>query len=117
MTPPFAQHGTAQSVSANSCHSPWACCVGTLLCTVLVFITSFVALAHFHPNDSAAGDHSCSLCALAHTGIAANSIETPPPVFAPSTLAEIPASTTYSSFLVFANYIRPPPQAGARRPS
>lgn len=112
MRPSSGQHGTtAQSENAKACHSPGVRCVGALLCMVLVLVTSFVVLAHFHPNNSAANDHSCSLCALAHTGIAVNSIETPAPVFARSTLAEIPAGLTYSSLSFFSNYIRPPPQA------
>ena len=106
----LGQRGTAQSESAISWDSPWTYCIGTLLCIILVFVTSFIALAHFHLNNSSAGDHSCSLCALAHTEIAAHTIETPAPVFARSTLAEVPAGTTHSSLLDFSKYIRPPPQ-------
>jgi hypothetical protein len=84
--------------------------IGAMLCIILVFVTSFIALSHFHLNNSSTIDHSCSLCALAHTEIAAHSIEAPVAVFAHSTLAEVSAGTTYSSLLVFSNYIRPPPQ-------
>jgi hypothetical protein len=84
---------------------------GVLLCILLVFLTSFVAVAHFHPNNSGSADHSCSLCALAHAGIVVNNIVRPVPILAPSILAETPAITSHSFLLVASHYIRPPPQA------
>ncbi|MBO0910245.1 MAG: DUF2607 family protein [Acidobacteria bacterium] len=84
---------------------------GALVCVLLVFLTSFVAVVHFHADDSMASDHSCTLCALAHTGIAPNRIPPPTPVFVPSTLAEVPADTAYRSLPVFSYCIRPPPAA------
>src|ERR1700692_2215561 len=72
---------------------------GALLCILLVVLTSFVAVGHFHPNNSESADRSCSLCALAHAGIAVNNIVQPAPIFAPSILAETPATTSHS-FLV-----------------
>ena len=82
-----------------------------LLCVLLVFLTSFVAVAHFHPSNSESADHSCSLCALAHAGVAVNKIVQPVPILAPSILAETPAITSHSFLVVASNYIRPPPQA------
>jgi hypothetical protein len=84
---------------------------GVWLCVLLVFLTSFVAVAHFHPNNSGSADHSCSLCALAHAGIAVNKIVQPAPLLAPSMLAETPAITSHSFLVVASHYIRPPPQA------
>jgi hypothetical protein len=84
---------------------------GVLLCVLLVFLTSFVAVAHFHPSNSERADHSCSLCALAHAGIAVNKIVQPAPILEPSILAETPAITSHSFLLVASHYIRPPPQA------
>ncbi len=84
---------------------------GTLLCVLLVFLTSFVAVAHFHPSNSESPDRSCSLCALAHTGVIVNNVATPAPIFAPSILAEIPATVSPSFLSISSNYIRPPPQA------
>jgi hypothetical protein len=84
---------------------------GALLCILLVFLASFVAVAHFHTNGSADTDHSCSLCALAHTGVAVNSVAALAPILAPSILAEIPALNSHSSLPISSNHIRPPPQA------
>jgi hypothetical protein len=84
---------------------------GVWLCVLLVFLTSFVAVAHFHPNNSESADRSCSLCALAHAGIAVNSVVQPAPILAPSILAETPAIASHSFLVVASNYIRPPPQA------
>jgi len=84
---------------------------GVWLCVLLVFLTSFIAVAHFHPNNSESADHSCSLCALAHAGVAVNTIVQPAPILAPSILAETPAITSHSFLVVASNYIRPPPQA------
>lgn len=84
---------------------------GALLCVLLVFLTSFVAVAHFHASDLGSTDHSCSLCALAHAGVALNDVAQPAPVFAPSTLAKTPDLTRHSFLPLLSNYIRPPPQA------
>jgi len=83
---------------------------GALFCVLLVFLTSFVAVVHFHSNDSAVPDHLCSLCALAHAGVAVNSVAAPAPVFTPTALAELPATTPHSLLSVSSHYIRPPPQ-------
>jgi hypothetical protein len=88
-----------------------ACRAGALLCVLLVFLTSFVAVAHFHPNNSGSTDHSCSLCALAHAGVAVNKIVQPVPILAPSILAQTAAVTSHSFLLIASHYIRPPPQA------
>jgi hypothetical protein len=84
---------------------------GVLVCILLVLVTGFVAVAHVHANDNGAADHSCSLCALAHTGVAVTSISQPLPVFVRSILAEGPAPAQHSLLLVSSPYIRPPPQA------
>ena len=87
------------------------CRTGVLLCVLLVFLTSFAAVAHIHPNNSGNTDRSCSLCALAHAGVAVNIVAQPAPIFAPSRLAEIPAIASHSFSFTSSNYIRPPPQA------
>ena len=97
--------------SARFRHSGFAYRSGALLCVLLVFLTSFVAVAHFHPNNSESADRSCSLCALAHAGIAVNSVVQPAPILAPSILAETPAIASHSFLSVSSYYIRPPPQA------
>lgn len=84
---------------------------GTLVCILLVFLTSFVGVAHFHANEAGNADRSCSLCALAHVGIAINNVATPAPIFAASALCETPAIVSRSFRPLSSNYIRPPPQA------
>ena len=81
------------------------------ICISLIFLTSFVAVSHFHARDLSSPDRSCSLCALAHAGIVVNNAAVPTPVFAPSILAESPTATQHSLLLVSSHYIRPPPQA------
>lgn len=82
-----------------------------IVCVSLIFLTGFIAVTHFHPNDLSSPDHSCSLCALAHAGIAINNAAAPAPVFAVSMLAESPVISQHFLLLVFSEYIRPPPQA------
>ncbi len=91
-------------------HRPVLFRLSVLLCVLLVFLTSCVAVAHFHSNDSTA-DRSCALCALAHAGFAVNSLATHAPVFASSILAVIAAVSLRSYLRVFSYHIRPPPQA------
>lgn len=85
--------------------------IGALVCVVLVFLTSFVAVVHVHPNDSGRAERSCSLCALAHAGVAVNVVAQPAPIFAISLLTVIAAVVSHSSSFTSSNYIRPPPQA------
>jgi hypothetical protein len=86
-------------------------CAGVLVCVLLVLLTGFVAVAHFHANRSGSADRSCSLCALAHAGVAPNSISQPLPVFTRSSVAESAAPAQHSLLLVSSNFIRPPPHA------
>jgi hypothetical protein len=113
MTPLFGQRGTVAPRGGTILSSRVGrlARAGALVCVLLVILTSYVAVVHFHANDSRAGDHSCALCALAHTGIASNTISTPAPVLVPSTLAEVPADTAYSSVPICSYCIRPPPEA------
>jgi len=107
----FSQRGKTACRGENS--TTWnagpLCRAGVLVCVLLVILTGFVTVVHFHAKDSAGSDHSCALCALAHTGVASNTIAPPAPLFVPSTLVEIPASIPYSSLAVFSYHIRPPP--------
>jgi hypothetical protein len=81
-----------------------------LLCILLVFLTGFIAVTHFHPNELTP-DRSCSLCALAHAGVAVSNVSAPAPVFTPTVFAGRPAIVPHSVLVVFSQYIRPPPQA------
>lgn len=98
--------------SARFRHSKFVYRTGAIVCVLLVFLTSFIAVAHFHNNELAGTiDHSCSLCALAHAGVAMSNIAAPIPIFAPSVLAETPTLVSHSFLPLSSNYIRPPPQA------
>jgi hypothetical protein len=110
---PIPREGTARPKlqGAECLRSAMAYRGGVWLCVLLVFLTSFVAVAHFHPNNAQSTDHSCSLCALAHAGIAVNNVVQPAPILAPSILAKTPAITSPSFLVVVSHYIRPPPQA------
>lgn len=112
MSPHF---GLRESTTRRNTATHFSCSelfrrAGVLVCILLVLLTGYVAVAHFHPNDSGV-DHSCSLCALAHTGVAVNIIVHPSPVFSRSIVAESAAPAQHPLLLVSSHYIRPPPQA------
>jgi hypothetical protein len=79
------------------------------VCVLLIFLTSFIAAVHFHSDQSAASDRSCSVCALAHAGIAPTQLGPQVPVFVPSRIAETSAAQPGSLLLVSSQFIRPPP--------
>ena len=78
------------------------------VCVLLIFLTGLVAVVHFHA-DQAAADHACSVCALAHAGIAPTQLGPQVPVFVPSRVAETSAAQPGSLLLVSSDFIRPPP--------
>src|SRR5947208_2267403 len=82
---------------------------GALLCVLLVFLVSLVAVAHVHSSTLGAADHSCSLCALAHSGVALSEVGTPPLVFATTPLPLLAAHSARALLVVSSSYIRPPP--------
>src|SRR5579864_1336123 len=84
------------------------CRAVALVCVLLIFLTGLVAVVHFHPSQ-ATSDHACSVCALAHAGIAPTHLGPQLPVFVPSRIAETSAVQPGSRLLVSADFIRPPP--------
>src|SRR5437763_9901045 len=82
---------------------------GAVLCVLLVFLTGFVAVVHVHPDSAKAPQHSCSVCALSHSGIAPVQIVVAVPTIARTLLAEILAAEPKSLLLVSSLRIRPPP--------
>lgn len=84
---------------------------GTLLCVYLVLLVSLVAVTHVHANTSNAQDHSCSICALAHSGVAPAVASAPAIVFATSVMAVLAPEIAHSLLLSFTHCIRPPPVA------
>jgi hypothetical protein len=77
------------------------------LCVLLIFLTGLVAVVHFHADQTS--DHACSVCALAHAGIAPTQLGPQVPVFVPSSIAETSAAQPGSLLLVSSDFIRPPP--------
>jgi hypothetical protein len=88
---------------------PMARRAGAVLCVLLVFLTGFVAVVHVHPDSAKTPQHSCSVCALNHSGIAPIQIVVAAPTLARTVLAEVTAAAPKSLLLVPSLYIRPPP--------
>lgn len=80
-----------------------------VVCILLVFFAGFIAAVHFHPDQSAASDRSCSVCAMVHAGILPVELGPQVPIFVPSVIAEALSATPRSLFLVSSHFIRPPP--------
>ena len=81
-----------------------------LLGIVLVAFTSFVQAVHVH-NGSKLASHECSLCSVAHSGVAVSVPYCPAPVFASTPLEVLAEANTHSSGFVPSLRIRPPPEA------
>jgi hypothetical protein len=77
----------------------------------LILLAGFIAASHFHSDNPATPDHSCSLCALAHAGVVAVQLDLPVPLWVSSAVFEAVAETSHSLLLVSSLYIRPPPVA------
>lgn len=80
-----------------------------VVCILLVFLAGFIAAVHFHPDQSAASDRSCSVCAMVHAGILPVELGPQIPTFAPSVISEALSATPRSLLLVSSHFIRPPP--------
>jgi hypothetical protein len=80
-----------------------------VLCLFLVLFIGFVAAVHSHPDNSRADERGCSVCALAHAGVAPVALSAPIPVFASYTLYVTRADSPRSLLFVSSLYIRPPP--------
>jgi hypothetical protein len=82
-----------------------------LLCVFLIFLTGFIAAAHFHADAPGTSDRSCSTCALAHAGVVPVEIGAHVPILVPAVISQTAAESSHSLLLVSSSYIRPPPQA------
>jgi hypothetical protein len=83
----------------------------SLLCVLLVGFAGFVQAVHVHSDNSRLPSHECSVCSVAHAGIAAQAIYHHNPVFARAVLVVLPETPVKSSDSVFTLRIRPPPVA------
>src|SRR5437879_9468763 len=84
-------------------------CAGAVLCVFLVLLTGFVAVVHVHPDSAKTPQHSCSVCALSHSGIAPIQIVVAAPTLTRTLFAEVTVAAPKSLLLVPSLYIRPPP--------
>jgi len=82
---------------------------GAMVCVLLVIFIGTVAAVHAHPDTAKNPEHSCSICALAHSGVVAVAISAPAPTIASSAVHVTPAAGLRSLLLISSLYIRPPP--------
>jgi len=87
----------------------WAYTAVAVCCVVLIALTGFVAAIHVHPASSGAANHSCSVCALAHAGVAPAISASVLPALVGSIFAMTISRTPHSLILVSSQFIRPPP--------
>src|SRR6476661_8484855 len=87
----------------------WAYRAVALCCVLLIALTGFIAAVHVHASNSGVPNHSCSVCALAHAGIAPADLGSPLPIFTRSTVIQASNQTPRSLLLVSSQFIRPPP--------
>ena len=87
----------------------WAYTAVAVCCVVLIALTGLVAVVHVHPEGSGAANHSCSVCVLAHAGVAPAISAGPVPALVGSILALTISQTPHSLILVSSQFIRPPP--------
>jgi hypothetical protein len=87
----------------------WAYAAVAVCCVVLIALTGFVAAVHVHPASSGAANHSCSVCALAHAGVAPAQLASPLPALVGSILSVTVSQTPHAILFVSSQFIRPPP--------
>ena len=87
----------------------WAYRALALCCVCLIAFTGFLATVHVHSDNAGVPDHSCSICALAHAGIAPVELASPVPLLERSTLWQAGAEVPHSLLFVSSDFIRPPP--------
>src|SRR6185503_16827808 len=93
-----------ESRPARRAHAVVAVC-----CAVLIALAGFVAVVHAHPGTSRTASHSCSICALAHSGVAPAVPGAFVPAVAHSCLLQALPQTPPSLLLSSTQFIRPPP--------
>ena len=82
---------------------------GALLCVLLVCLVSLVSVAHVHAKSQNTQERSCSVCALAHSGVAQSEVTALGFVFASTALVPTFSERAHLVFLGSSFYIRPPP--------
>jgi hypothetical protein len=84
----------------------WARYALAVVCVFLIVLTGFLAAVHVH---SSVPSHSCSICALTHSGVVPAALGTPAPVIASSALVALSFQAPRVLLSVFDQFIRPPP--------
>lgn len=107
--PSIQRHRSNMRSHDERCMAAWFYRATGVVCLLLILLTGFVAAVHIHPGSSNAPEHSCSICALAHTGVISVQSGPPAPLFTSSGFFETISATSHSLLLVTFLYIRPPP--------
>src|SRR5205807_1177533 len=81
----------------------------TLTCIVVVMIAASAQASHVHSKNSKLGQHDCSVCSVAHSGVLVTSAYRPALLFSPSTFIHLQSVSLKSFLLVSSLHIRPPP--------
>ena len=87
----------------------WAYAAVALVCIGLVVFTGSLAAIHVHAGHSRISSHPCSVCALAHSGIAPAALGSDLPVLVRTRLIPTSSQTLHSLLVTSAQFIRPPP--------
>lgn len=87
----------------------WVYRAVAVCCVCLIALTGFVSAAHIHSDSSGAPEHSCSVCALAHVGVATTQVGAALPLLLQSLAAHSFSQEPHALFLVSSQFIRPPP--------
>src|SRR2546426_10813535 len=83
----------------------------TLICIVVVMIAASAQASHVHSKNSKLGQHDCSVCSVAHSGVLVTSAYRPAPSFSASTFIHQQSVFLKSFLLASSLHIRPPPSA------
>jgi hypothetical protein len=81
----------------------------TLICIVVVMIAASAQASHVHSKNSKLGQHDCSVCSVAHSGVLVTSAYRQAPSFSPSAFIHLQSVSLNSFLLVSSLHIRPPP--------
>jgi hypothetical protein len=82
-----------------------------VLCVVLIFLAGFIAAVHFHVEGAGNFDRGCSVCALAHAGVAPVDSGPQEVLRVLSVIGEASTEISHSLLLDSSHFIRPPPLA------
>jgi Fe-S-cluster-containing hydrogenase component 2 len=79
-----------------------------VLCIALVCAMGTIQAVHSHPENSTTSHHTCSVCATAHAGVNAQTVESAP-VLASAALTTSVSEVSAIFRPATSQFIRPPP--------